>query len=385
MSARSLPASTRMSCNSDALVVGGGLVGAAIAYGLASEGLRTVVLDEGDVALRASRGNFGLVWVQSKGFGNPAYQRWSRTSSELWLELAARLQEETGIDVGHHRPGGVCVCLDAEEFATRSRMMQSMQAQMGADGFEYRMLDHGELKELLPAIGPSVVGASWTPYDGHANPLYTLRALHAGLLARGGHYVPEARVRSLWHAAGVFSAETARRRFQAPRLVLAAGLGSRALAPQLGLDVPVFPVRGQIIVTERVPLLLRMPTVILRQTDEGSIMIGESREEGRIDDQSGMEVVQRLAARAVATFPVLARAKMVRTWAALRVMSPDGFPIYQQSESFPGAFSAACHSGVTLAGAHALRYARYVAQGSLPPEFEVFDARRFDADVRIAS
>src|SRR5690606_31974496 len=128
-----------------------------------------------------------------------------------------------------------------------------------------------------------------------------------------------------------------------------------------------------------------MPTVILRQTDEGSIMIGESREEGRIDDQSGMEVVQRLAARAVATFPVLARAKMVRTWAALRVMSPDGFPIYQQSESFPGAFSAACHSGVTLAGAHALRYARYVAQGSLPPEFEVFDARRFDADVRIAS
>lgn len=385
MSARLPAPSARKPTHGDALVVGGGLVGAAIAYGLACEGLRTVVLDEGDVALRASRGNFGLVWVQSKGLGNPAYQRWSRTSSELWLELAARLAEETGIDVGHHRPGGVCVCLDDEELLTRTRMMQAMQAQMGEDGFEYRMLDHGELKELLPAIGPSVVGASWTPYDGHVNPLYTLRALHAGLAARGGQYVPEARVRSLSFAGGVFSVETTRGRFQAQRLVLAAGLGSRTLAPQVGLSVPVFPVRGQILVTERVAPLLRIPTVILRQTDEGSIMIGESREEGRSDDQSGIEVVHRLAQRAIATFPVLAGARMVRTWAALRVMSPDGFPIYQQSERCPGAFAAACHSGVTLAAAHALRYAGYVAQGSLPPPFEVFHGRRFDSDVRLAS
>jgi glycine/D-amino acid oxidase-like deaminating enzyme len=371
--------------NPDAIVIGGGLVGSAIAYGLACEGLKPVVLDEGDVALRASRGNFGLVWVQSKGLGNPSYQRWSRTSSELWLELAERLRAETGVETGHHRPGGVCVCLTEQEFDARRQMMQDMQAQMGADGFDYRMLDHGELKELLPGIGPAVVGASWTPYDGHTNPLYTLRALHAGLAARGGRYVPEARVHSLSAASGIFTAETVGGRFQAPRLVLAAGLGSAALAPQVGLHVPVFPVRGQIIVTERIGPLLRMPTLILRQTDEGGIMIGESREEGRTDDQSGIEVVQRLAARAVATFPQLAGVRMVRTWAALRVMSPDGYPVYEQSAAYPGAFAATCHSGVTLAAAHALRYAKHVAAGSLPDEFGVFHSRRFGSDVRLAS
>jgi hydrogen cyanide synthase HcnC len=374
-----------MAMNADAIVVGGGLVGSAVAYGLACEGLQTVVLDEGDVALRASRGNFGLVWVQSKGLGNPTYQRWSRTSSELWLELAERLQAETGIGVGHHRPGGICVSLTEEEFSARSQMMQQMQAQMGADGFDYRMLDHGELKELLPGIGPAVVGGSWSPYDGHANPLYTLRALHAGLAARGGRYVPEAKVHALSAAPGIFTAETARGRFQAPRLVLAAGLGSAALAPQVGLHIPVFPVRGQIIVTERIAPLLRMPTLILRQTDEGSIMIGESREEGRSDDQSGIEVVHRLAARAVATFPMLANVRMVRTWAALRVMSPDGYPVYEQSAACPGAFAATCHSGVTLAAAHALRYANYIARGSLPEDFQVFHSRRFGSDVRLAS
>ena len=64
----------------DAIVVGGGLVGSAIAYGLVRAGLKVTLLDEGDVALRAARGNFGLVWVQSKGDGAPDYQRWTRRS-----------------------------------------------------------------------------------------------------------------------------------------------------------------------------------------------------------------------------------------------------------------------------------------------------------------
>lgn len=364
----------------DAIVVGGGLVGAAVAYGLARLGLRPLILDEGDVALRASRGNFGLVWVQSKGVGNPAYQRWTRASSEAWLDLAAALREETGIGVGHARPGGVAICLTEDELAQRARMMREMQAQMGDFGFEYRMLDHGELKELLPGIGPRVLGASWSPYDGHANPLYLLRALHAATLARGGSYAAEAQVESLRYVERRFVVETRRARYEAPKLVLAAGLGNATLAPQVGLHIPVFPVRGQIIVTERIEQRLRMPTLILRQTEEGSIMIGESREDGRNDDASGIDVVRKLAGRAVATLPYLKEVRMVRTWAALRVMSQDGYPIYAQSESCPGAFSATCHSGVTLAGAHALRYASYVAAGTLPPELDAFHSRRFTSE-----
>jgi hydrogen cyanide synthase HcnC len=74
----------------DAIVIGGGLVDTAIGYGLARAGLAVVLLDEGDIAYRASRGNFGLVWVQTKGRGAPHYQRWTRRSAEEWPLLAYR-------------------------------------------------------------------------------------------------------------------------------------------------------------------------------------------------------------------------------------------------------------------------------------------------------
>ena len=69
---------------------------------------------------------------------------------------------------------------------------------------------------------------------------------------------------------------------------------------------------------------------------------------------------------------------MKRRASSLRVMTKDGFPIYDQSETRPGAFVATCHSGVTLAAAHALRYAKYVADGVLPVEVARFTNKRFD-------
>src|SRR6185503_17502358 len=132
-------------------------------------------------------------------------------------------------------------------------------------------------------------------------------------------------------------------RYSAAKLVLACGLGNKNLAPRIGINVPVKPVRGQIIVTERLKPLLAIPNITVRQTIEGSIMIGESREEAGFDDATSAEVIQRLADRAVRMFPLLKDVSAVRTWAALRVMSPDGLPIYEQSRDYPDAFVCTCH------------------------------------------
>jgi glycine/D-amino acid oxidase-like deaminating enzyme len=88
--------------------------------------------------------------------------------------------------------------------------------------------------------------------------------------------------------------------------------------------------------------------------------------------------MQEIARRAVLSFPWLRELQIVRAWAALRVMPPDGLPIYDQSERFPGAFTANCHSGVTLAAAHVSLLAPMIAAGALDPSLDLFTARRFD-------
>jgi glycine/D-amino acid oxidase-like deaminating enzyme len=231
---------------------------------------------------------------------------------------------------------------------------------------------------MVPGLGDRVVGASFCPIDGEAHPLHLLRALHAGLLRLGGDYLPGRTVDAIDAAPHSFIVRVGAERFTAAKLVIAAGLGSRELAPMAGLAMPVTPLRGQIIVTERLRPFLDYTCHTLRQTVEGSVMLGDSQEDAGFDTSVGVAVLQDIATRNVAAFPALKDASIVRVWAALRIMSPDGFPIYQQSARFPGAFAATCHSGVTLAGAHALALAPAILSGELPQRLTPFSSARFD-------
>jgi glycine/D-amino acid oxidase-like deaminating enzyme len=364
--------------SNDAIVIGGGLVGAAVAYGLAGEGLDVTVLDEGDDAFRASRGNFGLVWVQGKGDSFAPYAEWSRGSTDLWPGFADRLSGELGLDIGYRKPGGLHLCLSDEEFEARWRLLARMHNQAGPRGRDYQMLDRAAVKEMMPQIGKAVVGASYCPHDGHVNPLYLLRALHNGIFLRGGSYRPNHHVEKIEKEGDGFRIYSRNGMLRSAKVVLAAGLGSRQLGRDVGLNVPVAPLKGQILVTERTGPVFHLPTTYVRQTEEGSIMLGDSHEDVGFEVSSTTDVMGEIARRAIGTFPFIARLRVVRGWAALRIMTPDGFPIYQESRTHPGAYSISCHSGVTLAAQHALTVAPLLAHGAFNEALGAFSAERFN-------
>jgi glycine/D-amino acid oxidase-like deaminating enzyme len=341
------------SASPDVLVLGGGLVGSAVAYGLAREGASVTVVDQDDGGFRASRGNFGLVWIQGKGYGLTPYARWSRSSATRWPALASTLLDETGVDVALRQPGGFHLCFSDDELAEREKRLSTLQAELGGD-YPYQLLDARELRDLLPAIGPEVVGASYTPMDGHVNPLKLLRALHAGMQRRGVRLASGDGAERIVPEAGGFVVHGKRGVWRAPRVVLCAGLGNRALAPQVGLHAPVAPNRGQVLVSERVAPFLHHPTINVRQTDEGTVQFGDSMEEVGYNDFTTTHVLSNIAQRGVRAFPLLKNVRLVRTWVALRVYSSDGFPIYDESARHPGAFVVICHSGVTLAAAYVM-------------------------------
>jgi glycine/D-amino acid oxidase-like deaminating enzyme len=362
----------------DVAVVGGGLVGAATSWGLAREGLRVALLDEGDRAVRASRGNFALVWVQSKGLGLTPYANWSVRSSNAWGGFADLLKQETGNDVSFQRPGGLHIALSERELEARADVLRRLQAQPGMVDYKIEMLDRSELLKLEPEIGQEVVGASYCPLDGHVNSLRLFRTLHTAINARGVAYLPSHRVENITREGGEFRLMTTKGEVRAGRVALAAGNANMTLAPMVGLEAPMKPERGQVIVTERVRPFLHHPMNGARQTDEGTVMIGDSKEEAIDPADLSLGIAATAAERAIRRFPLLANVNVVRTWSAIRVMTKDGFPIYDESETHPGAFVLCCHSGVTLAANHALTVAPMIARGALDKALVApFSARRF--------
>jgi hydrogen cyanide synthase HcnC len=97
--------------------------------------------------------------------------------------------------------------------------------------------------------------------------------------------------------------------------------------------------------------------------------------------KSSLDVRDLTNATAVRLLPYLAGLQVVRAWGGLRIMAPDAFPIYDRSEESPGAYAATCHSGVTLAAAHALELAPAILEDHVPPELASFTAKRFGARV----
>ena len=364
----------------DIIVIGGGTVGAAIAYGLARRTEKVLLLDGEDGDFRAARANFGLVWLQGKGLGMPAYQALTRHSIGLWRAFCDGLKAETGTDLCYEQNGGLAFCLGEEGFEKRRLELMRLHNQRGAGEPDWEMLDRPALERLLPKaeLGPDVSGASFGRHDGHTNPLRLLAALHGGLLRLGGSIRHRARVERIEKAGADFQLMLAGETMSAPRIVIAAGLGSTELGRQVGLDVPVHPERGQVLVTERLAPFLPLPVSGLRQTAEGTVMIGATKDRVGLDASTTTEAAAGLSRKTIRMIPTLARVGLIRQWAGLRIMTPDSYPIYAQSESHPGAFVALCHSGVTLAAFHAEILAGAIAAGSLPESFSPFHQRRFD-------
>ena len=365
----------------DVIVIGAGMVGAAIAYGLAGQEKRVLVLDGSDTDYRAAKANFGLVWVQGKGHGYAPYQRLSRQASMLWPGFAGELMRETGLTLDYERRGGLHFCLGEEEWLQREARMQAWHAQAPDEPACTQMLDRTQLQALLPGavLGREVAGACLGEMDGHVNPLKLLAALHKGLLMRGGTLLggqPATLIDPL--SGGGFAVTAGGRRHEAAQLVIAAGLGSGDLGRMAGLDIPLRPQRGQVLVTERVAPLLPLPASGIRQTAEGTVMIGLTQEEVGFDLSTTAAAAARMSLQALRVLPDLAQARLVRHWSCLRIMTPDGCPVYAESADYPGAFITLCHSGVTLAAFHAGTLANSLGNATLGAGLDSFHHRRFD-------
>lgn len=363
---------------SDITIIGGGVVGLSTALGLLQAGRRVTVLDGADSDFRASQGNFGLVWLQGKGAGFAPYAELTRDAVAAWPDFAAMLEDLTGADLSLDQSGGFEFFTDPAELADFAAELERQQAHLG-NRFSHDVVDGADLRRKHPEIGPAVVGATFCALDGHVNPLRLLRALRCAVAALGGAIKTDAHVTDVAKAPGGGFDLTLRdgARHGADRVILCAGLGTSALAAQLGFVTRVHPQRGELLITEKLGCRLPFLSSTIRQVDEGGIQIGGTKADAGPDDNETLDVMAGLARHAVSVLPALADVRVVRAWGALRVMSPDGYPVYARSTQHPGAYLVTCHSGVTLAPLHASILADWIDEASHAPDLEAFDENRF--------
>jgi glycine/D-amino acid oxidase-like deaminating enzyme len=145
----------------------------------------------------------------------------------------------------------------------------------------------------------------------------------------------------------------------------------------LGFEVCIHAERGQQLVTERAAPMLPFPANGVRQTAEGTFLIGTTTEDVGFDVSTTPQAGAAMAARAMRILPALGDVRVVRTWAGLRTLTKDKCPVYEESAQYPGAFLATCHSGVTLAAVHATDLADAIHNSKLDGDIAGFHSGRF--------
>jgi len=365
--------------NYDICVIGGGFMGAAVALGLVKTGARVLMIDKTSTLYKASRANFGLVWSQSKGLGNRDYSRLSVKAVRSFAAFAGWLEQESGIDTELRLGAGLVLSIGAAELAARQKLIQQLhrEAKQSGERHPSRMVDRAEVQALVGAtpLGEHVAGGSFSDIDGDVNPLLLLRALRKVFAGCGGHFRQGCAVKAIQRTGGAYVLETTRGSIAAPGLVLAAGLGNIELAGMVGKTVPLKPEKGQLLVTERVAPFLPFPMSGIRQTGNGSVMIGYTNEDTGFEVSTTASAARRLSRRALEIFPGLGRIRVVRSWGGLRLLTRDDVPIYDEIDE--NIFLLATHSAVTLAAVHASLLPDWILGGAKPDEIQHFNLARF--------
>ncbi len=364
----------------DICVIGGGYMGAAVGLGLAKSGARVVILDKISTRQRASKANFGLVWSQSKGAGNRAYSRLSEKAVRSFAAFNKKIEAQAGIRTELRLGKGLVLCLGKEEFEAKKQFIENMHQTAQAEGQAHpsRMLDRKEVQDLVGGVrlGEQVTGGSFSHIDGDVNPLLLLKAMRKLFLKKGGRFCHGVTVHNIRKLRQTYRLDTSTGTIEAPKIVLAAGLGNMDLARMLGRSLPLKPQKGQLLVTERIKPFLFFPCSGLRQTQNGSVMIGYTNENTGFDVTTTVPESAYLAGRALATFPGLSRIKVVRSWGGLRVLTKDSAPIYDEIQE--NAWALATHSCVTLAPVHESLLPPWILDGKKAEELNPFSLERFN-------
>lgn len=361
----------------DIVIVGGGIVGASCAYFLAERGAEVLLLEAGRIGREASGVNAGGVRQQARALPEMPL---ALESVRLWADLERRLE----VPLEYERCGDLRIVENAEDAAR----LHAVAARERETGLALEWVDGAALRALVPSIAPGVLGGTFCPTGGQANPLRVAPAIGRRARDLGAIVWEGCPVRALARDGEGFALDCAHGRLRASRVVLAAGAWTPIVAEGLGARLPISLFVPQMQAT--VPLPRVLGTVLLgftrklsmKQMRSGAVLVGGGKRGwgDLVTRAKGLaaESMRLGAVDAVDVLPLLGRTETTRTWVGLEGLTSDEMPIIDCLETDRVYVAAGfCGHGFAIGPVVGRLLAEWLLDGTPSLDVSAFRLNRF--------
>lgn len=370
-----------MNASAEVVIVGGGIIGCSIAYGLRKRGVDVMVLDQGEIGAQASRAATGML-APLKPFAKPTdpYTILLLESLARIPQVVAELEEASGICMEYAKTGTLRVMLP--------KQLARLQAWIGIwqrEGYSLELLAGEQLCNCEPGLAPNVSLALYRPDEPQLNAAHLTQAYARAAERQGASFYAHEEVIALHrHGSTITGVQMAHgQSIACQHLVLATGAWAGRCGAWLDLALPVHPLRAQSIAVRQpsVPIrhLLFGGGVYLAPKCNGTIIVGVARDEVGFAVQTTPEGVAWLFQAAQRLVPGLAECSMEQAWAGLLPITPDARPLLGWAPHWENVTLACGYNGygILLAARTGEMLAEQVVTGQVPASLRPFLLERF--------
>jgi sarcosine oxidase, subunit beta len=336
-----------MNNTASVVIIGGGISGCSIAYNLALKGVKDIVVIEKEYLTSGSTGRCGAgVRMQ---WGTEMNCRLAKYSIEFYEKANEVLEYDGDIEF---KQGGYLIVASTEKEDTQFKKNIALQNSLGIPSV---YLSPKEAKKIVPHMDESkIISATFCSKDGHLNPFHATQAYADAAARLGVKFMKYTIVTGIQVENGkITGVQTDKGFISTPVVVNAAGGHSKQIGDMVGVDIPVYPERHQILVTEPVnpiqnPMFMSFSlNIYCQQTPHGSFIMGrgDANEPRDLRVTSSWHFLEEMAKNCCELLPLLKDLRVVRQWAGLYCMSPDRQPIYGGANNVEGFYMATGYSG----------------------------------------
>ncbi len=362
----------------DVIVIGGGVLGASVAYHCAKDGLTVLVLEKNEPLCLTSGATYA--WLGSHLKMPASYNRLNRDG----IAMYAGLEKELESDLEYSEIGSIFLMRTEREFEeARQRITE-----LNAEGFPLELLDGKAVLRREPLLPALYSGGYLCPIDIEVNPFKTVAAYLRKARELGAELRFQTEVTSLGSGGGDTRTVVAgERSFETRHVVSATGIFTPAIAAMVGAEVPMVQSRGQILVTEKSEKRLNgfvaclgdpgRGGFMLKQVSSGNFLFGYTQEPVSFDDSVTYDGFTSIARTLADSVPALRSLAILRSYGGIRPIPSDALPIISEAPGQPGLILLVMHSGFTLSVLVGRAVAARLAGREDSPLFTEFSLERF--------